>query len=545
VQSWESALRDLRAEYVVGARRRAEEASRLVAHLASDPADERALADLMHRFHGLAGSGTTYGFPHVSETALGAERACAELLASRSVPALGALDELRGAASALLAALDPSLPPEPGSEEAAPPPARATRRVLVVDADPATLATLEPLLAREGLAATGAASLAEAAAALEDGRPDGIVVAARLPDGSGHDVARRVRARHGVEPPVVMIGAAAAFVDKVGAIQSGSDAFFEKPVDGEKLLRRLQDLLERERDEPARVLCVEDDVTQAAFVRAVLQSAGYQVFICADPRRFESSMASFRPDLVLMDLLLPGVSGHDLVRYVRQDERFASLPVILMTTDAHVEAEIATLRAGGDDHLAKPVPPGLLLSSVAARLDRARALKGRLDRDGLTRLLTHTALVERARAIVARKRRDPARGMAWAMIDLDHFKAVNDRYGHPAGDRVIAALASLLRRRVRQTDTIGRYGGEEFALLLDGLGPGDALALVDRLRREFDGLAFTAPGGTSFHATFSAGIAMLGPDMSVEAWRDAADEALYAAKEAGRDRLVLAGGPGE
>jgi diguanylate cyclase (GGDEF)-like protein len=541
MRAWESALGDLRAEYVVGARRRAEDASRLVAHLASDPADEQALADLVHRFHGLAGSGATYGFPRVSEVALGAERVCAELLDAGTAPGLAALDGLRAAVAALLAELDPSLAPDPGAGEPPPPP--AARSVLVVDADPATVAALAPLLAREGLAAAGAPSLAEATSGLESGRPAAVVVADRLPDGSGHEVVRRVRAIHGADTPVVMLGSTAAFVDKVGAIQSGADAFFESPADGEKLLRRLQDLLERERDEPARVLCVEDDPSQAAFVRAVLQSAGYEVFICADPRRFESSMASFRPDLVLMDLMLPGVSGHDLIRFVRQDERFASLPVILMTTDGQVAAEVDTLRAGGDDHLAKPVPPGLLLSSVTARLDRARALKGRLDRDGLTRLLTHTALVERAGALVARKRRDPARGIAWAMIDVDHFKAVNDRYGHPAGDRVLAALGSLLRRRVRQTDTIGRYGGEEFALLLDGVGPEDAVALVDRLRREFDAITFASPGGAPFRATFSAGIAMLGAETSLDRWREAADEALYAAKDAGRDRVLLAAGP--
>ena len=542
MQSWDSALQELRDEYVVGARRKAEDAGRLLAHLASDPADEQALADLMHRFHGLAGSGATYGFPRVSEVALAGERASAEALAARAAPGLAVLEELRGAVATLLAELDPALAPDPSSPDVPPAADPGARRVLVVDSDPATYGALAPLLAREGLGAAPAASADEAVAAAECRRPAAVVLADRLNRETAHALVLRLRAMHGREVPVVMLGSAPAFVDKMTAIRCGADAFFDEPVDPEKLLRRLQDLLEREREDPARVLCVEDDPSQAAFVRAVLQSAGYQVFICADPRRFESSMASFRPDLVLMDLVLPGVSGHELIRYLRQDERFASLPVILMTTDGRVEAEMDTLHAGGDDHLTKPVPPGLLLSSVAARLDRAHALKFRLDRDGLTRLLTHTAIIEQAGVLVARKRRDPARGIAWAMIDLDRFKEVNDTYGHPAGDRVIAALASLLRRRLRQTDSIGRYGGEEFALLLDGLGPADALALVDRLRREFDGLAFRSPGGSTFRVTFSAGIAMLEEGTSLDAWRAAADGALYAAKEAGRDRLVLAGG---
>ena len=546
MESWDEALRELRAEYIVGARKKVEEATRLVAHLASDPRDRPALSDLMHRFHGLAGSGATYGFAQVSEIALSADRMCGELLAGGGGPGVAHLDRFRAQAASLLTLLDPAL-----AEAASPPPTAVSspvpdataRRVLVVGEDPAVMAALGPLLEREGFVAEHAATRADAA--LQARRlPAALVVDVGLAADPGYEVVRALRALPwGDAPPILMLSAGAAFLDKVEAIHSGADAFFERPLDGEKIVRRLQDLLERRASEPARVLSVEDDPSQAAFVRAVLESAGYEVFICADPRRFESSMASFRPDLVLMDLRLPGVSGHDLVRYVRQDERFASLPVILMTTDTQVEAEMETMRAGADDHLGKPVPPGLLLSAVAARLERARSLKASLSRDGLTRLLTHTALLDRAGEIVARKRRDVERDTAWVMVDLDDFKQVNDRHGHPTGDRVLAALAALLRRRLRQSDTVGRYGGEEFALLLDDLSAEDAARLVERLRAEFRALEFDAPGGTAFRVTFSAGIAMLEPDMGLERWRQAADDALYAAKQAGRDRVVVAPAP--
>jgi diguanylate cyclase (GGDEF)-like protein len=238
--------------------------------------------------------------------------------------------------------------------------------------------------------------------------------------------------------------------------------------------------------------------------------------------------------------LLPGVSGYDLVRFVRQDEKYATLPILFLTTQAEAEAQIATARAGGDGHLIKPVLPGLLLSAVAARIERARFLKTLVGRDGLTRLLTHTAFVEQARAVLARKKRDPERSAAWVMIDLDHFKAVNDRYGHPVGDRVLTSLSALLRRRLRQIDTMGRYGGEELAVLLEDLDQDEAMRLVSRLLDEFRLAAHRAPDGSPFHVTFSAGLAMLDPWMDFEWWRRKAEDAMLAAKSQGRARVVMA-----
>jgi len=305
-------------------------------------------------------------------------------------------------------------------------------------------------------------------------------------------------------------------------------------------MRRLQHLLERNRPESARILSVEDDPHQSAFVGAVLKSAGYEVLVCDDPTKFEADLVSFKPDLVLMDIMLPGITGYDLVRYLRQDERHAALPVIFLTTDGQLQARIETAKVGGDDHLLKPVPPPLLLSAVAARLERSRFLKSLLDRDGLTRLLTHTAFLERARAALALKQRHPGKHSAWVMIDLDHFKAVNDKYGHPVGDRVLGALAALLRRRLRQADTIGRYGGEEFAVLIEDLPEADTTRLISRLLEEFAALEHEVAGGGSFHCTFSAGVAMIEPGMDLDSWKKAADDALYAAKAAGRKRVIAA-----
>jgi diguanylate cyclase (GGDEF)-like protein len=540
MDAWSESLRELRIEYVAGAQPKLQEATQLLDHLASDPGDRQALSDLMRRFHGFAGSGTTYGFPAVSENGLEAERECQKSIDAGEALSRPELERLRQLLALIHAQFDTG-EPSPAAAAAPHETTQGGREILVIDDDPDVLSMVQSLLEREGMQSRLARTRGEALAQMDLRMPDGMIVDILLPDGSGYDLVSEARARpEGEDTAIVILSMKTGFLDKVEAIHCGADGFFEKPLDWEKLIRRLQHLLDKNRLEASRVLSVEDDPSQAAFLRAVLTSAGYEVRVCADPRRFESDLSSFRPDLVLMDLLLPGVSGHDLVKYLRQDERYATLPVLFLTTEGQVEAQMKTLRAGGDDHLIKPVLPGLLLSAVAGRLERARFLRTLLSRDGQTRLLTHTALLERARELVSRKRRDPERAMAWVMLDLDHFKAVNDRFGHPVGDNVIFTMAAMLRRRLRQTDTLGRYGGEEFAVLLDELAAPEAERLVNRLLQEFRAVEFHAADGTPFRQTFSAGIAMLTPGMDLESWRQTADETLYKAKAAGRNRVLRA-----
>jgi diguanylate cyclase (GGDEF)-like protein len=314
-------------------------------------------------------------------------------------------------------------------------------------------------------------------------------------------------------------------------------------VDWELFTRRLRQLLERTKAEAPRVLSVEDDPDHAAFIKAVLGSAGYTVRICSDPARFEAEAIAFEPDLVHMDINLPGLSGYDLVRFLRQNEKYAAVPVVFLTAEGRAQSRIDTIRAGGDDHLVKPVSPALLISTVAARIERAQFLKSLLGRDGLTGLLNHTAFLEGARGSALRHGRAAGKGVAFALIDLDFFKAVNDRHGHPVGDRVLAALGALLRRRVRGSDLIGRLGGEEFAVILEGLTEEEAERLMNRLLEEFSVIAHRGVDQSTFHVTFSAGVSAFLPGMTVDAWRQAADDALYAAKSAGRHRVVRAARP--
>lgn len=424
------------------------------------------------------------------------------------------------------------------------PPGMRSADTVVLDDDPAFRGALAAHLSRDGMTVRACDSLQAARAALSERAPDILVTALSVSGGSAALLIEALRDLPGGENAVVaVVSSGAGFLDKVEAITSGADFFVERPVDLDEFLGRLRTALERAGGEAPRILSVDDDPDQNLVLRSILEPAGYEVRVLGDPGRLESEVITFHPDLILMDVNLPRVSGYDLVRYLRHDERFATLPVVFLTVERREQGRIAALRAGGDDHLVKPVAPELLLSTVAARLERARFLKSLLVRDGLTGLLTHTAFLERARAAISTAHRAPSRPLALTLIDLDHFKAVNDTWGHPVGDRVLASLGVLLRRRLRASDTVGRLGGEEFALLLEDLGAEDAFRLVERLREEFATVRHRSVEGRIFHVGFSAGIALFEPGrMTLETWRQAADDALYAAKASGRGRVVLAEG---
>jgi diguanylate cyclase (GGDEF)-like protein len=540
--SFEDALRDLRERFVRGSDDRLTRIEQLLDLLEADPANERCLGDLMIQFHGFSGAGSTYGFPRVSALGNEGERLCDALLKEKVRPEARDAGRWRSLLESLRRELrgEPALPP---ADLGVSVPVPAPFDILVVDSDLAILTSLQGLAAREGMSVRGAGNREEALAEMSRRSPDGLIVDIRLPDGFGSELVEHARnLPSGESMAILMVGGPSPFVNRVDAIHCGADAYFDKPVPVEELMRRLEHLLERGRTEPPRVLSVEDDPDQAAFVRAVLESAGYRVRICADAKNLEAELSAFRPDLVLLDIQLPGPDGYSLARYIRQQEAHAALPILFLTTQSHIESQIESMRAGGDEYLVKPVAPGLLLSAAAARIERARFLRNLLERDGLTRLLTHTAFLERARAVISEKARHPGTPVAMVILDLDGFKTLNDRYGHPVGDRVLCSLAGLLRRRIRQSDHLGRLGGDEFAAVIENIGENQAVRLLERMREEFSLLDQIATDGSRFHATFSAGIAVLEPNMDAGLWRERADAALYAAKSRGRNRVAGATG---
>jgi diguanylate cyclase (GGDEF)-like protein len=289
----------------------------------------------------------------------------------------------------------------------------------------------------------------------------------------------------------------------------------------------------------ARILCLEDDPDQSAFVGTILRSANYEVRIAKEIAQFESILEEFQPDLLLLDIAVPDGSGIDVAAAVRRAGAHAALPIIFLTGRASLRSRLDGIRAGADDYLLKPVDRDLLLATVAGRLERARSVRMLIERDSLTLAVTRAAFLQSLTAAIDDHARN-ATAYSLVMLDIDHFKGINDRYGHPIGDRVLSLFGRFLRANVRMEDVVGRCGGEEFGILLAGTAPHDARVLIERLLDRFGRIPHTARDGQRFHVTFSAGVAALDEGEDVETWRQRADDACYGAKRAGRARVEAA-----
>ena len=288
-----------------------------------------------------------------------------------------------------------------------------------------------------------------------------------------------------------------------------------------------------------RLLVVEDDPAQAESIRVTLETAGHQVRVCDDPRRFAGDVAALDPELVLMDLVLPGVTGYELVRSLRQAPGTPAPPVLYLAAEGEMRGRPETAQPVGGDHLVKPTPPEALLAAVAGRLERHRRTRQPVARDPSMDAPSESGLLDRARAMAADRQRHPGRRASWVAVELDHLWSIHECYGETTGNRVLAAVAALLRPHLRPGDTLVRCDGHRLAVLVEGLPPRQVATLLDSLRQQFAGTAHATPAGGQFRTTFSAGIAVLTPGMTAEQWREAADRALRTARAAGRNRVEL------
>ncbi|MFO1321816.1 MAG: diguanylate cyclase [Burkholderiales bacterium] len=324
---------------------------------------------------------------------------------------------------------------------------------------------------------------------------------------------------------------------RLESVRAGAMAYFLKPVRVAELVDKLDNLATRDTPEPYRVMIVDSDHDRADLCRAILHEVGMDVALVRDPTDLVSSLGDFNSELLLIALKLPQCGGDELAQVVHQIPSYVSLPVVFLSEQWNLDRQIGLMNVGGDALLPLPLQASQLISTVIARVERYRTLSSLMQHDSLTGLLNHSRLQQYLEIEVLRALRQ-SHPLSFAMIDIDHFKSVNDQFGHPVGDRILKNLARFLRQQLRKSDIVGRYGGEEFAVVLTDTDGPSALAVMEKLCADFSRIEHDTDDA-ALTVTFSVGVAaMVGPTSARELVL-AADRALYEAKRAGRNRVVL------
>ncbi|ERI50910.1 hypothetical protein N878_24365, partial [Pseudomonas sp. EGD-AK9] len=415
-----------------------------------------------------------------------------------------------------------------------------SRHIYILEEEAAAGESMRLTLNNFGYQAEHFNSIAGLDAALQQHLPDALIVDVNLPGEScsGLDYAARLQQRLDAPLPLLVLTQQDDFATQLQAVRAGALGFFAKPVDIPQLESRLERCFAQQHGEPYRVLIVDDDQDLASRYSLVLRGAGMLVEVLREPAQIFAHLRDFNPEVVLLDVNMPDCTGPELAQIIRCNDDWLRIPIIYLSAETDIAKQMSALIKAGDDFVSKPISDHALVATVFSRAQRARLLSNALARDSLTGLLKHGDIKEQVAIELERALRSGDRASV-AMLDIDHFKRVNDSHGHAAGDNVIRALANLLRQRLRRIDSLGRYGGEEFLAVLPDCPPEQARLILDEIRQRFAELRFIAEGG-EFSCTLSAGIAGTDVHSDAEQLRERADKALYAAKHGGRNQVRLA-----
>lgn len=305
----------------------------------------------------------------------------------------------------------------------------------------------------------------------------------------------------------------------------------------------------------AKILLIEDSPGQGTQIRSVLEHFGFEVSWVQDGLAGFKSALRDPPDLILLDLVMEDVDGTSVCRWLKLREQTRSIPVIMLTVRGDVQSRVEGLHIGADDYIAKPVDNDELEARIYAAL-RSKAARDELrernrELEQMLQNVEQMAITDALTGLHNRRRFNDALRREWAvgrrygiplsclMLDLDHFKSVNDRFGHGVGDTVLKATAGMLSSGLREVDVVARYGGEEFALLLPHTLKEHATQVAERVLAKLRAHPFEV-GGEHLTVTASIGVSATSDAEAVDgdALVRLADMALYRAKALGRDRVV-------
>lgn len=414
--------------------------------------------------------------------------------------------------------------------------------LLIVDYDrPAAERIYSEAVAR-GMHAEIASSPAAGREILKENRPDVVLLDLAF-SGASDDGLVLLEELSTLSPPipVLVMTARDSFIDRVQVASLGGRGFLQKTTPPGEVVDAVSRLFQQVNVSEMRVLAVDDDRGILSVLTSLLDSEGIRLSTLDDPLRFWDALEQNAPDLLILDVDMPRLSGIELCRVVRNDARWSALPILLLTANADADTVRKVFSAGADDFVSKPIVGPELVTKITNRLERTQLYRSMAETDPLTGVTNRRKAMQLLDQFLRLAKRH-GQPLSLALLDIDYFKQINDRLGHGTGDIVLQQLGKLLIRHFRSEDVVARWGGEEFLVGMYGMNRVDGVQrlsdLLETLRHE----SMTGPHGERIRITFSAGVAQYPEDgTDVHTLYRAADEALYRAKESGRDRVLAVG----
>lgn len=284
---------------------------------------------------------------------------------------------------------------------------------------------------------------------------------------------------------------------------------------------------------------IDDDISLLIFLKDKLESKGWMVIANNTSDKAIEQYYSMHPDLIIIDINLPKKSGFEILSDIQKHTNRAFVPKIMCSIDNSRETRIAAYKMGADDFIEKPIDMEEFFIRVERHLERKKIFDQSVLIDELTQVYNRKFLQDSYNRFISDMIRTNTQATI-AILDIDHFKKVNDIYGHVMGDKVLLDFAQFLKMNIRNTDTLFRYGGEEFVILFQRASEEEVKEVLSRMLNDFSKIVFNK-GEQPFSLTFSAGVYRIeNKSMSLEAAIKTADEALYIAKENGRAKIETA-----
>jgi diguanylate cyclase (GGDEF)-like protein len=510
--------------------------------LKSAPDDQAMFETFYRQVHTLTGTGATYGFEAISGFA---NMITLRLPKTEDITSLPVdeieffLEKLDNAISGESTAMTINMAPIQRQNMTFLLDNAADMLIYIVDDDVDLLSSISIKIQHFGYRVVTFSDLLSFDKALEREVPDVVIMDVIFDGGSklGTDHIAHINTIRKHPLKTIFMSTSGDITTRLDAVRANGLAFFPKPIVVPAIVDAIATFTHQITEDIYRVIIVDDSPEQSALIALILQQAGMQTIEVNQPLQLLDVLASFQPDLVLMDLYMPDCDGMELSQIIRQMNSYANLPIVFLSTESDLKKKLGVMGHGGDDFLTKPVLPWHLASAITNRIKRGRMISKLADTDGLTGLLNHIKSKDKVESELARASRGNT-SLSIAMLDLDNFKHVNDNYGHPVGDKVLKNLTNFFKQNLRPYDVIGRYGGEEFLVLLPSTDLLTAKTIMDKLRIGFSKIHHLCDEG-DFTCNFSCGIASFPDFDSAITLIEAADKALYAAKNAGRNQVVI------